>query len=298
MNSKFKKIAAVSLSSIMLMGSMPIAANANELDVSNPKAENVSNINQDRIRSSYNMSDSDVENAKIKRDAFSSEDTEELFTDEICNLLKIEFQEYYGTEDSFKFISDENGIITEVNGFKGLIKLVENGEETILDYFQIIDEQNKESNLNLRAPARPGAWQTQGPDRSNLKVVKGSTRDTLTAHDPIKASHIAGSKKTYTKPTNNWYSGYTKGYYDNIQKARQSWGTSAKYGGSSFKAALWTVGSKFVQAKDFTPTTSKVSAALKAASAGVAIYDLANCTAYFIAYLGNMSSVYYNFGKL
>lgn len=292
---RIKKLIAVGLSVMILSSLCPKNVSAEEQNTGNDSSS-VTLIDEE-IMDNYDMSNEDVQDAIYKMENFDGEDTLELFSDDVSNVMKMQFQEEYGTEDIFKLISNENGMKTEVNGFRGIIKITENNEETIVNYFESIDDCNDLNNkidssggnnlvndnisLYSTTPSRPSAWKTQGPDKLNLKVVKGTTRDTL------YATCAGGLSKTYTKSTSNWYSGYTKGFYDNIQDARQSWGTCLNYVGGAGQAVAFSVGANYVK-KGLSPKPTLIAAAIRVSAAGVAIYDVTRAASYMSTYLGHV----------
>lgn len=262
-------------------------------------------IEDSEILSTFNMTEEDVVKAKEEREKFSNDTEEsERFSNKQVNLIKIEFQQKYGTEDKFIFVEEYKNVKSEVNGARGIVRITDLNTGTIdtINYFDTLDELNneyddsnkEEEGLSVRAtPSRPKAWKTQGPDKANLSVTKGTSRDTIKAYNPV-----TGTVKTYTKDTTNWYSGYTKGYYDNVQEARKCIGTAKSKAGSAGEAALIATASNYVKSKNWYPKESTFLAAFRAIAAGNAIYDGVNAAKYGVLYLGHMGIVYNNYLKL
>lgn len=287
---RIKKSTAVGLAVIVLFSTFPKNVSAGEQSTGDDSPS--ATLIDEEIRDNYDMSNEEVQDAVDEMKNFDGEDTLELFSDDVSDVMKMQFQQKYGTEDTFKLISNEDDIKVEVNGFRGIMKITENDEETIINYFESIDYCNdandqiyssKDNNISLySAVPRPSAWRTQGPDKLNLKVVKGSTRD------KIYATNAGGLKKTYTKKTSDWYSGSTKGFYNNIQGARQDWGNCKKAAGSSAESAVYAVASNFVRRGTSNVSAKKASTAIRVAAGGVAVYEITKTGVLMAAYLGHV----------
>lgn len=243
-----------------------------------------------------NVSESALIEARNIRAKFTEDTSSEgYFSDGQIKLIKVEFQEHFGIEDKFNITEENNETITEVNGARGVIRVtdIKTNEVDTLNYFKILDELNLESNISVYAPGRPSGMKTQAPDKAYMAVTKGSSRDSIKVRNPL-----TGTQKSYTKPTNNWYSGYTKGYYDNVVNARRSWGTAKNHAGNSTTAALTAVGTHYISKNILNPSISQFSTFFKATAAGVAIYDLFNASRYGVAYLANITVLLNNYNKL
>lgn len=255
---------------------------------------NVSNDKEvQELLLSNNLTEEQLLIEKSKRENFDENTPmNQLFSINQVNLIKYEFQKRNGTENKFKIVENKDGYITEINGAKGIIKLKSDidGEITI-NYFDELDKLAAES--LIKAPNRPGAWKTQGPDNANMRVVKGSTREEITANNPI----YSNLSKTYTKPLNQWYTGYTKGYYDAVGKARKSFGTAINtISGIHISAYKATMAALVAQGKlSMTPKGLK-----KALVAGgvVGIAETAVGVTYGVAYLANIGEILVNYNKL
>ena len=233
----------------------------------------------------------------LRREFTPETSNDKLYSIGQINLAKVEFQAIHGVEDSFKFVSEEDGVKIEVNGYRGLIKLTsEEDGEIVLNLFESLDslyEDAQEELKEMKAPNRPSAWKTQGPDKANLKVVKGSSKDTLYASAPS-----SGYTKKYTKNTNDWYSGYTKGYYNNVQNARKSWGNAKSNAGNIPVALLSSTVGSFVTNGDLKISVATLKAALIAGGAGATIASGAAAISYGVAYLAHLELVRTNYNSL
>lgn len=286
-----KKIASksVALALVGVTFVMPILKTVSAMEENNKEIYSTILTNND-------VSKYELIEARNTRDNFT-EDTsfEEYFSDEQIKLIKVEFQERYGIEDKFKITEENSEIRTEVNGARGIIRItnLNTNEVDTLNYFELIDELNVENSISTYSPSRPSGMKTQAPDKAYMSVTKGSSRDTIKVCNPL-----TGTQKSYTKPTNNWYSGYTKGYYDNVVNARRSWGTAKNYAGNSATAALTAVGAHYISKAELSPSISKFSAFFKSTAAGVAVYDLYNASRYGVAYLANIAVLLNNYNQL
>lgn len=81
-----------------------------------------------------------------------NEDTSynELFSEDQIKSIKFDFQKNHGKDDKFNFLSEEHGIKTEVNGYRGIIKVtVGKNEEIILNYFETLDYLYEKSQKDI-----------------------------------------------------------------------------------------------------------------------------------------------------
>lgn len=292
---RLSKVLVLALTIITISTPMLNTALAMESSIETPSNKIDLDVNS-KILMLNKITEEELEKEKLIRESFNENTSNsELFSEGQVKLTKIEFQQENGIEDKFILTKEENGVKVEVNGAKGIIKLTSKEDgEIILNYFENLDNLHNQYNIIQKAPNRPAnGWSTQGPDNANMYVTKGSTRDTITASKPTGSR----GSKTYTKPTNNWYSGYTKGYYDNVGNARKSWGTAKKAIGGAAQAGFTTTVATFVANKKFNigPATLKV-----ALSAGVisAAKDLSTALSYGVAYLGHMGAVDFNYANL
>lgn len=257
-------------------------------------------IDKDILLTQYNMSENDLSKSIEERNNFTEETTDvERFSTEQINLSKIEFQEKYGNEDRFIFVEEYENIKSEVNPAQGIIRLtdLETGEIDTINYFHNLDELRDNAieleRLERATPSRPSSYKTQGPDKANLSVTKGSTRDSIKAYNPV-----TGASKSYSKPTAEWYTGHTKAYYDQVKSARSDWSTAKSKAGSSANNALYAVTLNYVNGKDWNPLSSKFISALRAAAAGGTIMDAIGATDYAIRYLGHVGLIFTNYLQL
>lgn len=256
--------------------------------------------------SDYDITKTEYNKAKNIISAETIEDVD--FNEDVKKTLKIDFQLENGSEDEFITISEEDGVTVKLNAARGIFRIVENNQEYDLEYFKTIDSLDDESlavytntmettnDMARATPSRPGAWKTQGPDKANLKVVKGSTRDTITAWHPMADGKPAS--KTYTKATSNWYSGYTKGYYDNVQNARRSYGT---YRSNLTYASVLTaaaVAATFLSAGTLGPTVAAVSKVILKSFPSMSGGSATIAAGHLVSYLGHISAIIYNYSKL
>lgn len=239
------------------------------------------------------LTESEFLTEKSRREKFDENTSlNEIFSVDQVNLVKYEFQSKYGNENTYKLISNDEGIKVEVNGFSGKIKMTSESDGVIeLNYFESLDELQMEN--RAVAPNRPSSWQTQGPDFANLKVVKGATRDTITAEHPLTGK----SPKVYTKPTSEWYKGHTQGYYDNVGEARKCYGTAKAAAGPSAAAAFIATVRSVIKSGNLAITAAGFKVLLGAATVAL-IDNVAVCASYSVLYFGHMSAVLYNYHQL
>lgn len=107
-----------------------------------------------------------------------------------------------------------------------------------------------------------------------------------------------GQHKKYTKKTDNWYSGHTKGYYDNIQKARRSIGTAKSSFAKGCEYFVTAVAIQFLKKEVFNVNSSAFLAALKVMCLGATPLEYFNAARYGVAYLFNIGEVILNYNKL
>ena len=99
-----------------------------------------------------NITEEDINRERNIRSAFN-EDTSysELFSEGQIKLTKFEFQQKYGIEDKFVFLSEEDGVKTEVNGYRGIIKTTDKeNKEVTSNYFDTLDYLYKKINKVYR----------------------------------------------------------------------------------------------------------------------------------------------------
>ncbi|MGL5378831.1 hypothetical protein [Clostridium sp.] len=248
-----------------------------------------------KILSINNTNKEEIDEAKKKRAELTIDSSDaDIYSADQIKLLKYEFQQENGVEDEFKEKSNIDGLKVETNGYRGIIRITKNGEAPYeLNYFDVADQFHLDAMKSIKAPSRPGAWRTQGPDYANMKVVKGSPRDTIYAYHPGNPN----LSKKYTKDTNSWYSGSTKGYYDYVQRARQSYGTSKTNMGSGVIAAFNVVLGTFIKNGKWKVTTSELKGACGDGIIGGAI-NFAIGVAHGVTYLSDLGNLKSHYDKL
>lgn len=96
----------------------------------NNKVLTLNDITKEDVNKKQNMNSSFNEYTSYK----------ELFSEDQVKLTKFEFQKNHGIDDKFNLLYEEDGIKTEVNGYRGIIKVTAgNDEEIILNYFETLD---------------------------------------------------------------------------------------------------------------------------------------------------------------
>lgn len=297
----FKKRAKQTL--VVGLATVVLSTNANGIafamnnELGNKTTRVEGSIDKDILRTQYNMNENDLSRLIEERNNFTEETTNvERFSTKQINLSKFEFQEKYGTEDRFIFVEEYENIKSEVNPAQGVIRLtdLETGQIDTINYFDNLNKlRDNAIELERATPSRPSSYKTQGPDKANLSVTKGSTRDSIKAYNPV-----TGSYKSYSKPTAEWYTGHTKAYYDQVKSARSDWSTAKSKVGSSATNALYAVTLNYINGKDWNPLSSKFTVALRAAAAGATIMDAIGATDYAIRYLGHVGLIFTNYLQL
>lgn len=228
----------------------------------------------------------------------------EMHIEEKEDEYKKQFQKIHGSEDIYKLYLKTDEIKAEVNGARGIIRITKIDSNSYkfrevieINAFEGFKDAITEENKMNTFVNRPGAWKTQGPDKANLRVVKGSPRDTLYAYNP-SIFNTNGERKKYTKPTNNWYSGYTKGYYDSIQKARRSIGTAKSSFSKGNEYFVTAVAIQFLKKEVFKIKSNEFLVALKIMYLGATPLEYFNAARYGAAYIINMGEVMLNYNKL
>lgn len=293
----FKKrmINSILLALLGITISTPILNTVLAIDEDSNTNSYINNMEYSEVLRVNGISENEVNKAKENRMNFNSKTDEvEFFSEEQLKLFKLEFQQIHGVDNVFKIVSEDANSILESNGYKGILRYTNKLTNEVIDInlFESIEKlYNKYLNSSgYYTPNRPSSWKTQGPDVANMSVIKGSTRDTITVTHPTY-----GGKKTYTKPTDNWYSGYTKSYYDHVQGARRSFGTAKEKAGYSATTALTIILDALLSAGDFKITLNEMINLLKQSS--TTILNATACATYAIVYLGEISFLindYYN----
>lgn len=276
------------------------------------------------LKEKYNLNDNEIKELENEREEFTdSSNPEDVFSDEQVSLMKLEFQNTHGDEDTFKIVSNENNIVIEVNGAKGIIRTTvykDNGEvESTFDsnYFEGLDNiKNSVENESIQPSIKTTTIQplSKTAARASKKAtnivpskqfgtgkiakyftpsikVKRDTRDRITVVSTTKAR-----TKKYSKDKYNWNSGNTLKFYNAINDARSSWSGIGKVlaAGALGKVAGYVAG--LVAATSFAPPVSAVIAFLS----GI---GLVGTTGFAVAsqitgFLGNMLTISNTYKKL
>lgn len=248
----------------------------------------------------------------------TNEVSENLFSDSKVEKLKIDFQNVYGNKDEFIQYVEDDGTITQVNGARGIIKVTdaETREVEELNVFEIYNDLNQYEEKNgsiyndlnqieenegissyASVPPVPTGGHTTGArsDRANLRATKEGSKIKFTANNPIPGT---SSSKTYRKSSSNWYSGYTKGYYNSIRGARRSFGTSMGHFSTAAQTFAIAVASNFLKKKHFNPTADVVFKSVKKMAVGVSIGAAFEGSRFLAAYIAEMGIVFNNYLNL
>lgn len=283
----FKKIArkSIALALVGLTIAMPLLNGVYALEEDN----------MSEILTLNNISTGDLDRAIKSRSLFDSQTSNsDIFSKDQVTLFKVEFQNLHGVEDIFKVVEETNDYIIEANGFKGILRIKNksSNEVVILELFETIDRLHNESMSGIvYTPSRPSSWKTNGPDKANMKVVKGSSRDTITISHPI-----SGKTKTYTKDTNNWYSGYTKGYYDHVQKGRSYYSNVKTYAGGTAIAAVTTVVDALISGSNLHLSASEIFSLLK--KSGATLVNASLCASNVALYTGQVALILVDYSNI
>lgn len=250
MKKRTKRISTVALSAIIV--SLPLynlsyALNNNTQNTASGINENtltqdvgtvnmfgdLNNIeNNTELLERYNLNLDDIKRINLERSTFTQDALmSDIFSDEQVKLMKIEFQNSNGVEDTFETIKDEGNIKIETNGFRGIIRntvfddtgAIESSFD--VNYFEQLDKFNMES----KEEQTPDPYATTivpsnqfgtGKISSAWKPYIKVTRDT---RDRIIISNKSGELCNYSKDKYNWNSGDTLKFYNSINSARDSW---------------------------------------------------------------------------
>lgn len=244
--------------------------------------------------------------------------SEYLFSDSKIENLKRNFQKVYGDKDEFVQHVEADGTITQVNGARGIIKVTdaETGKVEELNVFEIYNDLNQYEEENgsiyndlklieedegissyASVPPVPTGGHTTGArsDRANLRATREGSKIKFTANNPIPGT---SSSKTYRKSSSNWYSGYTKGYYNSIRGARRSFGTSMGHFSTAAQTFAIAVASNYLKKKHFHPSADVVFKAVKSMAVGVSLGAAFEGSRFLAAYIAEMGVVFNNYLNL
>ena len=308
---KKTKIMALVLFGVIVLTSVcnSIYAAQNNNVPNSMKAENIlgdlSNVEIDEnLKEKYNLNDNKIKELENERDKFTdSSNPEDVFSDEQVSLMKLEFQNTHGVEDTFKVVSNENNIVIEVNGAKGIIRTTvykDNGEvESRFDsnYFEGLDNMKnsiKNEGIQPRSKTTTIVPSKQFGTGKIAKyftpsiTVKRDTRDRITVVSTTKAR-----TKKYSKDKYNWNSGNTLKFYNAINDARSSWSGIGKVlgAGALGKVAGYVAG--LVASTSFAPPVSAVIAFLSGIGiVGTTGFAVATQVTDFLKHMLTISNTY------
>lgn len=135
-----------------------------------------------------------------------------LSNDEVDSAIK-DFQKQHGNEDKFKVVSNEDGEVFEVNGYRGILRISNyDKNNNLIDTVDINYFDNLYANSNIESKEIEDE-----PSTYKLEVHSNKT----IAPDPfsIKVSTGGNYKSNYKITLTNWY--YTRTFYKNDS----SWNT-------------------------------------------------------------------------
>lgn len=148
-----------------------------------------------------------------------------LSNNEVDSAIK-DFQNQHGDEDKFKLISNEDGEVFEVNGYRGILRISnydKNGD--LIDTVDINYFDNLYANSNIESKEiedESSAYKlevhsnkTTAPDPFSIKVRTGGNYN---SNYKITLTNW-NSTRTYYKNDSSWNTGYTKGFNTCINNA-------------------------------------------------------------------------------
>ncbi|WP_195251220.1 hypothetical protein [Romboutsia sp. 1001713B170207_170306_H8] len=260
--------------------------------------------NESDLIASYGLSKDQVIQLNEERESFDV-DTKlsDMFSDEQVELLKLEFKSTYGDEDLLKKVREENNILTEVNGHRGIIKTtIYDNEGQVKDtveinYFESLENLNqvgKENNLEIMSrsttvvPSKQyGSGTVSSVFYPYIKVTR-DTKDRISIHG-IKS----GQKKSYSKEKYNWNSGNTLNFYNSVNNASVHFNKIGyKLSGAVLSKYISYV-SGLIAATTFAPALAVVTSALAALGITVSGFDIAKETIAFLYDFGQINKYYH-----
>lgn len=140
-----------------------------------------------------------------------------------------DFQNQHGSEDTFKLISNEDGKVLEVNGYRGILRLSnydKNGN--IIDTIDINYFDNLYANNNIiskEAEDEPSTYKLE--IHSNKTVAPDPFSITVRTGGNYKSNYKITltnwyQTRTYYKNDSSWNTGYTKGFNTCIDNANSA----------------------------------------------------------------------------
>lgn len=276
----------------------------------------LSNIEDNtKLLNKYELDVNDIERLESEKDSFDmSSNIDDVYSEDQVKLLKLEFQNTYGTEDMFITANESDEVKTEINGAKGIIKTTSydsNGK--IIDiievnYFKSLDElrdnppyteaESSEKTIATRAKSSaktivPSSSYGPGTVASVFAPrikVKRDTRDRITITSTTKARTHSYSKDKY-----NWNSGNTLVFYDTIKNARSQWSSIGYSLSTGSVSAVAAYVSGLVGATVVVPPLSVAISALAALGFTISTPLLARQV---ISFLGSMVKISNTYKKI
>lgn len=293
---KKMKIVSLSLAVVMLFISIgnPIYAQQdnNQFNSESTNFGDLSDIeNNTELLNKYELNVNEIKKLENEKNSFDmSSNIEDVYSIEQVKLLKLEFQNTYGTEDVFITANKSDEVKTEINGAKGIIKTTSYDSDGKIinvievNYFKSLDElrdnppyteeesreeiisgrtkrstqasKNKSTTIVPSSSYGPGTVASIFAPRIK---VKRDTRDRITITSTTKAR-----TKSYSKSKYNWNSGNTLVFYDTIKKARSQWSSIGYTLSAGSVSTLAAYVSGLVGATVIVPPLSGIIAALGA----------------------------------
>ncbi|MEG2985129.1 MAG: hypothetical protein RR835_10535 [Peptostreptococcaceae bacterium] len=256
----------------------------------------------EEIMNNYGMEELERNQIEEKRHKFDSESPiEEVYSDKNIDLMKIEFQEKYGNKDVFKVSSevivDDVKYITEINGYTGDYRIsVDNAVVYEFNYFEGLNIMNEkanyagEDNISTYAPDTFSSYVTRGPDKLFMKVSKSGTKYTIQA----KGAFSSSKTKTYTK-TGGWYSGHSRGMYDNMEDAYYDWKAACDKMNSAAEGIVTGIIAGMIAAGSWNVTAGAIIGAITGIDG---IKDLVGVANRGVQYIGNVGVSHVNYSNL
>ncbi len=261
-----------------------------------------STLQNTELMEKYNMSIEERSLLETKRE--SSNNT--FDSERQIDLLKLEFQEKYGIDNRFiqiaEVIVEDEKYITEVNGYTGEYRVLLNNEIIVeINYFEGLDlaydNYIKQLELTTQSPSLratiPDTFSgltTGGPDELYMRVSKSGSTYNIT----IDGAFSSSKRVSYTK-ANNWYSGNTKNYYNNLKDAESDWNDASSYWTKSAEGIVRGIISGIIASGKFSITAAAVIAALTGIDG---ITNLVMTANYLVQYAFNVGQTHYYYNIL
>lgn len=252
-----KKILALSIASIII--SMPIFNSVYALE-----AKSLSNNYDLNLMSKYGITINERQLLEQKQSSICNDPNliNSLYSEKGIDLMKIEFQERFGTENNFKIVSKNNNVTVEVNGATGEIRTTTLNEEPItINYFEGIDKMKSsidrsEKEVSPRYSLQ-NYYKSSGPDDLHLKVYVENGKS-----NKLVARNSKGSSKIYYKSSSSWNTGNTSILRAEIQSASNNWNGACKALNTAGTKALWNLMAAYVEAGSLNVPAVTIQAVL------------------------------------